>query len=535
MRKLRISRLYAKGFKGQTFDIRFNGQDAVIRGANGSGKTTVADAYFWVLTNKQSDGRQGEVGRFDETGKVDTKSAVEVEVTFDNGMRFKREANGAGKYWINGAVKKSSEYYGAINALTNGAIGILSKPEGFCQLHWKERRTILLELLGDSRSEAELPEEAIVKANAAIRKLKQESAGLPGRIDELSRQVAGIRGDRAELEKQLSDLQSKQAAMDEQARVQRESSKTAQDELGKLREAVLKLEAGIEQCRLKLQSGESELKRLRNEYCSVKSALTGECPVCGSKVKAGKQSELQSKLNEIVSMGRKLAETQETLKRGKSAAETKLKDIDSELAMKRAEIEVQEAVGKGAQQERDNLQEQLNKIKVQLREIDSRSKAQSRIEELKRREREVGEEISGHEGRIYEASRAIQRRIEQTEETLNAQFEIVRFKMFESYKVSEGVKEQCEPLVGGVPYSLSLSKGERLKASLDILKTLQRHYGVELPVWIDDAESYTSNSVVEVPNQTIQLKATEGVVGLKVELQAAVEQLSLFKEELVAS
>lgn len=91
--------------------------------------------------------------------------------------------------------------------------------------------------------------------------------------------------------------------------------------------------------------------------------------------------------------------------------------------------------------------------------------------------------------------------------------------MYEAYKVAEGVKECCEPLLNDVPY-YALSKGEQLKASLDILKALQGAYGVELPVFIDDAESYTSNSFVELPNQVILLKAVEGVKKLQIDIDA---------------
>ena len=92
--------------------------------------------------------------------------------------------------------------------------------------------------------------------------------------------------------------------------------------------------------------------------------------------------------------------------------------------------------------------------------------------------------------------------------------------MFEKYKTAEGIKETCEPLLNGVPYA-ALSKGEQLKASLDILQTLQTAFKIELPVFIDDAESYTSNSFVDLPNQIILFKATEGLQQLQIDVAAA--------------
>ena len=97
--------------------------------------------------------------------------------------------------------------------------------------------------------------------------------------------------------------------------------------------------------------------------------------------------------------------------------------------------------------------------------------------------------------------------------------------MFDSFKVAEGVKECCEPYLNGVPY-VALSKGEQLKVSLDILKALQRAFGIELPVFIDDSESYTSNSFVDLPNQIIKLVAAEGVQKLQIDLEKVYERKS---------
>ena len=102
--------------------------------------------------------------------------------------------------------------------------------------------------------------------------------------------------------------------------------------------------------------------------------------------------------------------------------------------------------------------------------------------------------------------------------------------MFKELKSTDGLEECCEPMINGVPYSSSLSKGERLKAALDILNTLQKFYGVEMPVFIDDAESYTNNSRMNLPNQVIYLKAAEGVLKLKIDLQKLeAQQMNLFE------
>ena len=148
---------------------------------------------------------------------------------------------------------------------------------------------------------------------------------------------------------------------------------------------------------------------------------------------------------------------------------------------------------------------------------DEAEKNQKRIEELKKRESEVNQEIADCERQINLAEKFIRAKVKLIEDTINAQFEFVKFKMFETL-INGSVKEICEPMIDGVPYNSGLNRGAKLKAALDILKTLQKFFGVELPIFIDDAESYTSNSLVEIPNQLFLMKVVEGQETLKAEI-----------------
>ena len=75
------------------------------------------------------------------------------------------------------------------------------------------------------------------------------------------------------------------------------------------------------------------------------------------------------------------------------------------------------------------------------------------------------------------------------EGNINSKFCIARFKMFE-IQLNDNVKETCETLVDGVPYS-NLNRGAKLNVGLDIIRTLQEHYNFSCPVWVDNAEAVT--------------------------------------------
>jgi len=70
--------------------------------------------------------------------------------------------------------------------------------------------------------------------------------------------------------------------------------------------------------------------------------------------------------------------------------------------------------------------------------------------------------------------------------------------------------------LNGVPYS-SMNNAGRVQVGLDIIRTLQAHYGIIAPVWIDNRES-----IVELPEmagQVISLIVSEADKQLRIETQ----------------
>lgn len=143
--------------------------------------------------------------------------------------------------------------------------------------------------------------------------------------------------------------------------------------------------------------------------------------------------------------------------------------------------------------------------------------AAKQAEKLKAEERKINVEIAEMQGQIELAESYIREKVRITEGKINSRFEFVKFKMFERQKNGE-LKECCEPMLENIPYG-NLSKGEKLKVALDVLRTLQKNFDVTLPIFIDDAESYTSNSLIDVDNQIFRLTAAEGVKELQIEVE----------------
>ncbi len=75
------------------------------------------------------------------------------------------------------------------------------------------------------------------------------------------------------------------------------------------------------------------------------------------------------------------------------------------------------------------------------------------------------------------------------EDTINSSFRIARFRLFRE-QANGGVEERCDVVLNGIPYA-SLNSGAKINVGIDIINTLSNYYGVQVPLFIDNAESVT--------------------------------------------
>lgn len=87
------------------------------------------------------------------------------------------------------------------------------------------------------------------------------------------------------------------------------------------------------------------------------------------------------------------------------------------------------------------------------------------------------------------------------EESINSKFDMVKFKLFKIQQ-NEGVREICEATVDGVPHN-DLNTASFVNAGIDIINTLSAHYGVIVPLFIDNRESITK--LIHTNSQIINL------------------------------
>ncbi len=214
---------YFKGTKNRQVDFKSYSTD--IAGPNGSGKTTIFDAFTWLLFGKDSHDRKDfNIKTLDSSGANVEKVEHTVEgVLSVDGTEFslKRvfKENWVTKrgsiepelkghetlYYINEVPRKAGEYAAEINELIDESLfKLLTNPRYFANLNWKNQRDILFTMAG-TVTDAEIAHgnrefEAIleklsgkkladykIEIASKKKKLKDDLEAIPTRVDEAER------------------------------------------------------------------------------------------------------------------------------------------------------------------------------------------------------------------------------------------------------------------------------------------------------------------------------------------------------------
>lgn len=250
--KIKLKSLHLENFKGiKELDIDF-GDSTKISGVNASGKTTIFDAFTWLLFNKNSAGEEKfNVRPLDADGNrvdnveikvsaaldVDGKEVELSKVQKQNWVK-KRGTDTAvlqgnvNSFEIDGYPKSESDYKAYISGLVaEDLFKMLTNPQYFSGMKWKEQRDILMRFVSDI-SDVELakgnpdfvdliPElekapstdDIQKKFSKALSEWRKKQAEIPVRIDELSKSLVDV--DVAEQELAKNDLEQRIAEIDE--------------------------------------------------------------------------------------------------------------------------------------------------------------------------------------------------------------------------------------------------------------------------------------------------------------------------------
>lgn len=242
--KLKIRSLHMENFKGiKSLDVNFSNKTN-IKGKNAAGKTTIFDAFTWLLFNKNSAGEEKfNVRPLDKDGKridnveikvvavldVDGKEVELSKVQKQNWVK-KRGTDtvtlqgNVNSFEIDGYPKSEADFKAYVSGLAQSEdmFKLLTNPQYFSSLKWKDQRDILMRLATDV-SDVELAQtdakyapllgelekapstdDIRAKFSKALSEWKKKQAEIPVRIDEAEKSKIDV--DVAEQELAKADL-----------------------------------------------------------------------------------------------------------------------------------------------------------------------------------------------------------------------------------------------------------------------------------------------------------------------------------------
>ena len=169
--------------------------------------------------------------------------------------------------------------------------------------------------------------------------------------------------------------------------------------------------------------------------------------------------------------------------------------------------------------QRAAINDELAEINKALANADNAKKSALRIKELEQQEKDIAQKIADVERQLAEIDDYKSQQSAKIEAAVNGRFKHVNFKLFNTL-LNGSIEDCCEAMLDGVPYA-DCSTGQKILIGVDIINVLSAHYGVSVPLVVDNAESLTYP--LESTAQTIRLFAKEDVKKLKatVEKQTA--------------
>ena len=464
---IRINRLQLQNFKGIKYlEINADGENLKIYGDNATGKTTVFDAFTWVLFGKDSLGRSDfGIKTQDENGNVihNLEHTVECELAIDNSIltlkkvyaekwtkkRGSAEADFSGhetKYFINEVPSTKKEYEQKIAMYIDESLfKTITNPLYFNEhLKWQDRRAILLSLCNENISDEDIlarsPEFSplldelkgrTVQEYSKIIKGKQtaindELKAIPQRISEATLAIPEVveidESEKANIEQKIADLNDEILAI-------KNGSGTidTESELRELREKKRRMESSkcdvsalnqeLLDAKINLRNTESEINSCRQQIVDFNNRIEYQSQVADSLRKewheVNNKQYTDSGICPTCGQNLPAQQIEDAKVKFNTARAERLDSITEKGKQAKAEIKRIEQLRIAEAEKIDNLQAKANEYTAEINRLTaSIEKAKAEFEDLRLNELiAINEHIAEVEKKTLNSTDDIQSKI----------------------------------------------------------------------------------------------------------------------------
>lgn len=560
MKQIKLLNLKLVNFKGiKSLDISAGGKDINIYGDNATGKTTVFDAFVWLLFGKDSqNSTQFEIKTLSNGSPVH-KLNHEVEATMlvdgqelalkkvykekwtkTRGSVTESFSGHTTDYFIDGVPSKKKEFDERISEIVDEEVFKLLTNQAYFneQLKWQDRRKALLEIAGDVTDEevitsndslAKLTEilgnrsiEDHKKVIAAKRKeINQELERIPIRIDEINRNMPDINGlDKQSIETNLNDLSSQIDAKNEEINNIRNGS-----EVNEIKKKISEINLQITNVKNEhVQNEQQELMKLKlrlQEEHSNHQILQGEV--------RGHMQQKEHNEREITNVERQMESLREEYKEKQeefiewNEREFEHNDDDCVCPTCKRDLPAEQIDDAIAEFNRckakklENIKKAQGQINLNGKGLKNKSESlksdnesiQIEIERITEMGKKKVQEIESLKGKIEEAESSVTP-IEKNEQYIKLNEEKQAFEQ----KI-EALQQSVDESVEMVQQEITSLKEQQAALQLDLSKLKQSEQSLERITELEEQEKKLAQEFEELEHQ---LYLTEEFIRTKVDL-----------------
>lgn len=376
--------------------------------------------------------------------------------------------------------------------------------------------------------------------------LREEAKALEAQREAISKELIALENDSALGQKQLEIRGAKleRDTLESRNRAYREQQSASGPDLQFLRTQIDGERSRLENLRTvanrtrgSLDRYDAQIQSGREQWVTVngESFAGGVCPTCGQALPfeqlkaatAGFEEEKQRRLADIEATATRLKDEKEAAVARLAELEEEEKERQARIAAleeqlrkaKDTAIQVKDLEDYAQQLEqingriqtlqreytqlmgdaatvRDNLRYELNGINNRLDGVRGKlasetvkDQTEKRIAELKADARNAAEALESIEKMLYLMEEFTRFKAKFVESSINDLFRIATFRLFRE-QANGGLEERCDVVYNGVTY-MGLNNGMKINVGIDIINALSRHYGVTVPLFVDNAEAVT--------------------------------------------
>lgn len=406
--------------------------------------------------------------------------------------------------------------------------------------------------------------------------LEAQKAALQTRRAELQKALEQVEydGGRLDLQNQIAGIQNELGQLENEnaAHRLRQKSESSESKIASLQRSIsaLREERGSQKRHLEYLRGcqknlEGRIVAFRKRWNAInQEEYQGEvCPTCGqalppdkleasrSAFEADKQRRKSEAVNAANGAKSVLADTLEDLSKLEqkdasdaqrleewtrqlqileAAPQAEICDLEDysirKEALKSLLLELQKTLNglnAGTEERRKSLQSALSDTDRELDRLSGELSKKTALEHVNKRMKELREqaaaasdELNQVDGMLFLCDEFTRYKVKFIEESINRRFSMVRFRLFRE-QINGGLEDCCDVTVNGVPFDGGLNTGARFNAGIDIINTLSRHYGAQVPLFVDNADLVTQ--LAQAGTQVIRLVVSEADKELRCELQ----------------